>query len=176
MSHGVIVLQKILWVPLDAQYESMYGAFDGLNDAVGRARHCDQAFTYLFKSLVVTAIHMQRRGRIRGVSPSNRTCQKAINLELHDVGQVITLVLWGAAVMFPCRGYLTGNVLMESPSSGDVEHLHAPADSQQRHIITHGSSGQPDLDLIPKGIHSQEFGFNLFTIELRRDVSSTRQQ
>ena len=85
----MIVLQQILWVPLDTQYESVSRTFDSLDDAVRRSRHDDEALADLLESLVVTAIHMQSTGRVGDVPSSYRMCQKAINLRLYDVCQVI---------------------------------------------------------------------------------------
>ena len=67
-----------------------------------------------------------------------------------------------------------GQVLLERAAVRDVEHLHAAADPQQRHVAGLGGVHQRELEVVAQRRHGVRFGMALRAVARRVDVAPPR--
>ncbi len=135
---------EVLRVPLHADAELGVGLLDRLDHAVGRRGRRDQAGPDATDGLMVAAVDAAACARRRPTAPSARSSREP-GVDVNGVG-------FGALRLDDAvrerRGDRRGDVLHERAAGGDVEHLRAAADGEERQVGRHRAAGEIDLELV----------------------------
>ena len=119
-------------MPLQAQKERVSGVFDRLDDSIRGCRAGDQRTPDRFHRLVM-----------RAVDHHAGAFDDSIEQAAGGDGDAVRNMNGGSRLsMLQHIVHLGGNILVESPSAGDIHGLHTAADGQGREVVADGQLDQ----------------------------------
>ena len=114
-------------MPLQAQEKSVRGVFDRLDNSIGGRRAGNEGTPDRFHRLVMRTVHLHARAFDDSIEETAGCDRDAVG---HPSRRGALPVLQGVT-------HLCGNILIETPSTGDVHGLHAPADGEGGDAVAH---------------------------------------
>jgi len=138
-----IVTPSAFGMPLNPDGKSLARMLHGLDDSVPRPRGDRYPRGEIFDGLVVLAIDPD-------FTLSDDLMQAAAGLDLDGMG-VDGLVQFGRVA--EALRHLGGNVLEESSTESDIQHLDAAADAKNRQVFIDGQSGGHEFHAIERLVH-----------------------
>ena len=142
--------EEIFRMPLDAEAKARRRILDRLDHAVRRRRRRDEAGRDVLHRLMVAAVDFAAP---RPPSRSRISLrQQRILVDPDLVRQLVRLVLRHRQPVRQRAGDLRRDVLHQRAAAGDVEHLHAAADREDRQVAGARRRDQRDLELVAPGL------------------------